>query len=765
MDDDNRNEWEKAAIRRLLTVARQEGRPDPFLAKRRWVRYTLGISLDVTTDPQDPSARWSAVMHNVSGGGIGFWSKRKVPAGASIFVRQYSDDDSSQWIPLHVSHCTIGIQGYLIGAAYEHPESPDNRSLPNAEAQHDPHPPTLIPVKQTVRRWSLRTKCAVAAAMGGCLGATLAYPTSVYLWPDNPGHFVAGVSILLACLAGGLCGWLMMSGEWKFLQAVHKCLRMMTDGSNETILLPEAPCKELNQLREGFVALAVKWHEQGEDERRRRAKLEELNRVKSNILSVVSHDLRTPLTSILLYAQMLTGDLESLAKEDQQQFLGIISSECRRLSNLVDDLLDLQRLEADRARWQVRSQDLTETIRSCAKVFEAMAVSKEIQFTVDCPPSLPEVEADAEKISQALSNLLSNAMKYTPNGGKVHLSAEARAKEILLSVADNGPGIPRDQWDQIFERFIRLSNANDSAISGVGLGLSIVKRIVEHHGGSVWVDSEVGKGSQFFVSLPTKRAAEGHRGQLQPSSTQSQVRVLVCDADPELTAGIAQILRAENYDVRVAHSACRLLAQVTEDDVDVVVTDLLMPDMDAMELVNALNAMPNREFRLVIHSYASDVRMFRHRGVDIFLQRPASKNELIQAVRLAARKPSGPGINVLLVGTDSGPIHAALADAGFMPMHADTLYTASALIRRYPVHVVVISETCLSGQWEDLEKLKVGAEGDIQVVVVTSRPSRKHRQLAEARNVMLAPFTDGAENELVSTIMACRSKLCQEMSR
>src|SRR5262249_28261144 len=147
--------------------------------------------------------------------------------------------------------------------------------------------------------------------------------------------------------------------------------------------------------------------------------------------------------------------------------------------------------ESGRVQWHMKQQDLAPAIRTSGQVFEAMARRASIEFSVDCPESLPAINADSDKISQVLSNLLSNALKYTPTNGRVSLSAEARIGDILICVTDTGPGIPRDKWDQIFDRFSQLTSTHTREIAGVGLGLHIVREIVQHHGGRVWVDSEL----------------------------------------------------------------------------------------------------------------------------------------------------------------------------------------------------------------------------------------------------------------------------------
>lgn len=742
----------------LLALARKQGERDAYAGKRRWIRYNLGMQIEVTSDPTVPSASWSVIMHSVSGGGIGFWSKRKIAQGGTVYLLDHTEQNSPTWLEARVSHCTMGLRGYLVGASFADPAAPEEyadeepKTVTEKPAGHATAPERVPLIR------SLPVKYAAATALACTLAATIVLTASHYVsldlnWLSEAALLVGGVAVLGACF-----GYVTARREPRFLRALQAEIRTLAIGRDKASQLPDAPSTELAGVRRAFLDLGARWRKREDDDRVQRQKLEEVAQIKTNILSIVSHDMRTPLTSILLYTQMLTEELDSLGEEDKRSFLDIISGECTRLSRLVDDLLEVQRLESDRARWNLEQQDLSATIKASARVFEPMAMTKSIEFSVRCPDSLPPVVADADRMSQVLSNLLSNAIKYTPPGGRVELLAESRGSEIILRVADNGPGIPRDKWDEIFDRFAQLSDPNVGETGGgVGLGLYIVKKIVEAHGGALWVNSEVGYGSEFYVSLPIR----AEKGAIEPATgtVPSDRCVLVCDSDSELAATMAQALRAQNYEVRVAHSGRRLRSQLDRGDVDVVVTDLVLPDMNARDLLKALNEVENRSFRTIIHSYEGDGRELTRKGVDVFLKRPVSKEDLVQAVRLAMQKSSAVGLTILTL--DAPCINMArlkdlLVEAGHTPVVAGTMKEAVALAHDYAIDIILVSSESLSARWAELKAFGLTGEDGTRIMILSETVRKNERRLEQSHGVALVSYRSGKEEAVLDAIIASR---------
>ncbi len=226
--------------------------------------------------------------------------------------------------------------------------------------------------------------------------------------------------------------------------------------------------------------------------------LKELDRLKSDFIHTVSHDLRSPLTAVLGYAELIerTGPLN----ENQQEFLRRLQGSIHHITSLVNDLLDLGRLESgfDTRREMVMIDDV---LKYALDMFDSEIQKKQIRLTTNIDPEIQPLRANPIRIRQMIDNLVGNAIKYTPQGGRVRVDLFMQDNQIIFKVTDSGPGIPPEEHSRVFEKFFRASNAPDG-VQGSGLGLAIVKSIVESHQGRVWVESEVGKGSAFTVILP-----------------------------------------------------------------------------------------------------------------------------------------------------------------------------------------------------------------------------------------------------------------------
>ncbi|MBE7560014.1 PAS domain-containing protein [bacterium] len=239
------------------------------------------------------------------------------------------------------------------------------------------------------------------------------------------------------------------------------------------------------------------------------AQLRELDEVKNEFVSNVSHELRTPLTSIKAYTETLLDSVGADDVETRREFLSIINEECDRLTRLIGDLLSLSRIQRGKLEFHMAEHDLLALAR---RVMDACAVdAPRHRLTLSAPDSLPPMRFDADKMSQVFYNLVGNAIKYSPAGGKVEVEIVPREDGIEVVVADEGIGLAPHDLEKVFDKFYRVNSTSTATIGGTGLGLSITRFIVEAHGGRIWAESELGKGSRFRFVLPLAGARAGGR--------------------------------------------------------------------------------------------------------------------------------------------------------------------------------------------------------------------------------------------------------------
>ncbi len=229
-------------------------------------------------------------------------------------------------------------------------------------------------------------------------------------------------------------------------------------------------------------------------------RLRQLDELKSEFVSNVSHELRSPLSIIKSYVEALLDQVDPIDRQTQKEFLTVVNNETDRLTALVSDLLDISRIESGKFEMELSPVALTDIIQGVLRDLEDK--SSRHKIVVDIPSHLPDIAADADKMVQVFLNLLDNAIKFSPDGGEISIKVEVNGKMVKCDISDQGIGITKKYMPRIFEKFYRVDNSDKYEISGTGLGLSIVKHIVESHGGKISVRSKLGKGSTFTISLP-----------------------------------------------------------------------------------------------------------------------------------------------------------------------------------------------------------------------------------------------------------------------
>jgi signal transduction histidine kinase len=279
----------------------------------------------------------------------------------------------------------------------------------------------------------------------------------------------------------------------------------------------------------------------------------EVNQMKTEFVSTVSHELRTPLTSIKGYIDLVlegeAGDLSDL----QEEFLGIVKQNSDRLVTLINDLLDISRIESGRVHLKIEPVDLGDVVADAAGTFRAVLDKGEIALEIDVAEGIPRVAADRSRLGQVVTNLISNAIKYSPGGGTVRVEARVEVGEVVLSVHDEGIGIGDEDQKGLFAKFYRVDSSYTREIGGTGLGLAICKSIIELHGGRIWVDSVLGEGSTFAFSVPVAPTGLVRMPEVEGPAEVGGT-VLVVDGEESIANLIETYLVRRGYDVVKAAS-------------------------------------------------------------------------------------------------------------------------------------------------------------------------------------------------------------------
>jgi two-component system cell cycle sensor histidine kinase PleC len=299
-------------------------------------------------------------------------------------------------------------------------------------------------------------------------------------------------------------GWTWLDGAIAVLLALF-ALQLFFDARRLTHRLDED-----SRLRFEVEDLARELEEARDEALRKRFEAETANASKTAFLANMSHELRTPLNAILGFSEIIAKECFGPAGSPRyKEYAGDIHSSGAHLLSLINDLLDVAKIEAGRMEIEPEELDVRKTFDTALKIIGAKARERHQELVIDVDPSAPTLYADERSLKQILINLVSNAVKFTPEGGRISVVAtRARSGDFQIMVEDNGPGIPRDKIDKIFKPFSQVDNRYDRQGGGTGLGLALVRGLTDLHGGRAWIESEYGKGCRAYVVLPIGPAAE-----------------------------------------------------------------------------------------------------------------------------------------------------------------------------------------------------------------------------------------------------------------
>lgn len=384
-----------------------------------------------------------------------------------------------------------------------------------------------------------------------------------------------------------------------------------------------------------------------------RAQAEEANRLKDEFLATVSHELRTPLSGVIGWLQLLR--MRKLAAERRESVLDTVERNARALAQLVDDLLDVSRIVSGKMSLALQALEVARTVEAALEVVQPAAAAKGVALTSALDPNLT-VLADPARLRQIIWNLATNAVKFTPRGGRVHVAVRRVESSAEISVTDTGVGISDSFLPFVFERFRQADGARTRRHSGLGLGLAIVKHLVELHGGTVSAESEgAGKGACFRVDLPIAvtrvldRASNDHEADVDDVESSSElggVRILLVEDDAEARQLVREILVDAGATVTLTGSVAEALTKLDESTPDLVLSDVGMPGADGFDLIRSIRARPkNRGGRvpavaLTAFARTEDRTRLLRAGFQAHVPKPVDIPELLAVLVTLAPHPS-----------------------------------------------------------------------------------------------------------------------------
>jgi signal transduction histidine kinase/CheY-like chemotaxis protein len=385
----------------------------------------------------------------------------------------------------------------------------------------------------------------------------------------------------------------------------------------------------------------------------------ELDTLKDEFISTVSHELRTPLTSIRgalgLLSSGIIGDVDAKALN----LLRIAVTNTDRLIRLINDILDLERMESGRAPLQIRRCSLRDLAQQAIDTMTPMADASSVHLHLEpstvAQAAYPEAlffDGDADRILQVLTNLLSNAIKFSPAASTVRIHTEATSDSILLKVVDEGRGIPTDKLDTIFDRFQQIEPSDARQKGGTGLGLAICRSIIQQHSGSIWAQRNLGLGTTLFVMLPrTTRASDMVAP--APPPPRGEGAILVCDDDASIRTVVSEHLTRQGYTVVEAVSGEQALVLAAEHHVEAILLDLYMPGLSGWETLQRLRNNPiTANIPVVVLSVLSSTLRPQLTGdAQGWVQKPFNENLLFAELGRVLHHGDGPAY-VLLVEDD-----------------------------------------------------------------------------------------------------------------
>jgi PAS domain S-box-containing protein len=532
---------------------------------------------------------------------------------------------------------------------------------------------------------------------------------------------------------------------------------------------------EFAELVAGNLSVALENAHLFQEAVRTSERLAEVDRVKTQFLANMSHELRTPLNSIIGFSRVVLKGIDGPLTEQQREDLSAIHNSGQHLLGLINDMLDISRIEAGKIELSFEKVDLREIISGVMSTAIALVKDKPVELQQSIPDDLPLVTADARRVRQILLNLVANAAKFT-DAGFVHVEAEVGTDEMIISVTDSGPGIPQRDLEIIFEPFTQADASPSRKYGGTGLGLTISTSLVELHGGRIWVESEVGVGSTFFFTLPINGPPSLQEKQELPADEISSLspevveeggsRLILCVDDDE---GVIMLFRRylykQGYRVAGLTEATRVLEEAKRLRPHAITLDVMMPQKDGWQVIQELKADPEtRDIPVIMCTIIGDKDHGMSLGAADYLVKPIIEQDLLMALDRLDREA---GRHRVLVVDDQPEDRELLrrmieSQEGYEVIAAASGQEAISIVRQIRPHIIILDLLMpeVDG-FAVLEAVKADeSTRSIPIIVVTAKDlTAEDRQLLNHRTEALIQKGVLEQEELLEDVIAALQRL------
>ena len=454
--------------------------------------------------------------------------------------------------------------------------------------------------------------------------------------------------------------------------------------------------------------------------------LQEANRLKSEFLANMSHELRTPLNAINGFSELMLDGITGSLTSDQEQCLNDILESGRHLLSLINDVLDIAKIESGKAELNMEFFDFGELVEKVEHTVSSLVSQKNQLLEICLSEQMGEMYADGRKVKQILLNLVSNAIKFTPEGGAIRIEAERKSDHYLIRVRDTGIGLHEDEFEIIFDEFRQVDGSCTRKYEGTGLGLALAKRFVEMHNGKIWVESEVGKGSCFSFTIPIMEDSavlideEEHKDkEFAPGLPEERPdsfaagrnlcnlsvnippppvgrRILVVEDDPKAAELLRCYLTKEGYQVFVATSGGQALEMANELKPSLITLDIMLPEKDGWEILQEIKSTPRlREIPVVIISIVDNKELGYSLGAVDYFVKPVDWLKMLPRIAGLCSQENGgqdrtPVLIISEIPGEARQIALFLRGEGFAPLKASNCEDGIKIAReKHPCLIIV----------------------------------------------------------------------------